>query len=110
MRESTVLSAEVIVTAHASLERHVFYNREMRIAHHTRIEDFATLQPDANLAALIEVGEAAYIGIGAIVTERARLEEEATVAAGAVVLRDVAPRTIVARNPAVVKKEDVEAR
>ena len=48
--------------------------------------------------------------MGAIVTERLRVGEEATVAAGAVVLRDVAPRTMVAGNPAVVKKEDVEAR
>lgn len=108
--EGTVVSAGVIVAAHATLGRHVFCNRGARIGHHTRIGDFVTLQPAANLAGLIEVGEAAYIGMGAIVTERLRVGEEATVAAGAVVLRDVAPHTMVAGNPAVVKKEDVEAR
>lgn len=108
--EGTVISAGVIVAARATLGRHVFCNRGVRIGHHTRIGDFATLQPGANVAGLIEVGEAAYIGMGAIVTERLSIGGGATVAAGAVVRRDVAPHTMVAGNPAVVKKEDVDAR
>jgi acetyltransferase EpsM len=108
--EGTVISAGVIVASHAALGRHVFCNRGVRIGHHTRVGDFSTLQPGANLAGLIVVGPAAYVGMGAIVTERLSVGSGATVAAGAVVLHDVAPRTMVAGNPAVVKKEGVDAR
>ena len=50
--EGTVVSAGVIVAAHAVLGRHVFCNRGVRIGHHTRVGDFVTLQPGANLAGL----------------------------------------------------------
>ncbi len=108
--EGTVISAGVIVAAHVVLGRHVFANRGVRIGHHTRVGDFVTLQPGANIAGLIEVGPAAYIGMGALVTERLKIGAGCTVAAGAVVLHDVAPHTLVAGNPAVVKKEGIDAR
>jgi len=108
--EGTVVSAGVIVAAHAVLGRHVFCNRGVRIGHHTRVGDFATLQPGANLAGLIQVGPAAYVGMGAIVTERLNIGAGATVAAGAVVRHDVAPHSMVAGNPAVVKREEVDER
>jgi acetyltransferase-like isoleucine patch superfamily enzyme len=48
--------------------------------------------------------------MGALVTERRTVGAGATVAAGAVVLQDVPPHTMVAGNPAVVKKEGIDAR
>ena len=54
----------------------------------------------ASLALPITVGDYAWIGAGAIILPGVTIGEGAVVAAGAVVTRDVAPRMIVAGNPA----------
>lgn len=108
--EGSIVSAGVIIASNATIGRHVFLNRGVRIGHHTRVADFVTIQPGTNVAGLVEIGEAAFIGMGAIVIERLRVGSAATIAAGSVVLGDVAAHTLVAGNPAVVKKEAIDAR
>jgi maltose O-acetyltransferase len=48
----------------------------------------------------ISIGDAAWLGAGAIVLPGVRIGREAVVGAGAIVTRDVAPGTVVAGNPA----------
>lgn len=55
-----------------------------------------------NIALPIAVGDYAWIGAGAIILPGVTIGEGAVVAAGAVVTKDVAPRMIVAGNPARV--------
>jgi acetyltransferase-like isoleucine patch superfamily enzyme len=50
----------------------------------------------------ITIHDDAWIGAGAIVLPNVSIGEQAVVAAGAIVTKDVAPRTIVAGNPARV--------
>ncbi len=57
------------------------------------------------IARPVEIGEAAWIGGGAIILAGRRIGDAAIVGAGAVVTRDVAPRTTVAGNPARVVSE-----
>ena len=52
----------------------------------------------------IVVGKNVWIGAGAILMPGVRIEDDAVIAAGSVVTRDVASRTVVAGCPAVVKK------
>lgn len=106
----TVVGPGVIIASHVQIGNHVFINRGARIGHHTRIADFVTIQPGANIAGCIEVREDAYIGMGAIVIERRKIGRGSTIAAGAVVIRDVPDHVLVAGNPAVVKRERVDAR
>ena len=80
------------------------------MGHHTRIADFVTIQPGANIAGLVEIGEASYVGMGAIVIERRKIGKGVTIAAGSVVTRDVPDHALVAGNPAVIKKEGIEAK
>lgn len=110
MGPGTVVSAGCVLASHSSIGGHVFINRRASIGHHTRIGDFVTIQPGANIAGCVEIAEAAYIGMGSIVIERRRIGTGVTVAAGAVVIRDVPGHVMVAGNPAVVKKEGVDAR
>ncbi len=53
-----------------------------------------------NLALPIEVGNYVWIGAGAIILPGVKIGDGAVVAAGAIVTKDVAPRMIVAGNPA----------
>lgn len=105
----TIVSVGVVVASNTTIGEHVFLNRTVRIGHHTRVGDFCTIQPGANIAGAIEIGPRAYIGMSAVVTERHTIGAQATVAAGAVVIKDVPERTLVAGVPAVAKKTDVEA-
>jgi len=52
----------------------------------------------------IDIGHRAWIGAGAIILPGVTVGDDAVVGAGAVVTRDVAPRTVVAGNPARVIK------
>ena len=63
-----------------------------------------TLQPGANVAGAITIGDQVYIGMGAIILKRLTIGRGATVAAGALVRKDVPDHTLVAGVPAVVKK------
>jgi maltose O-acetyltransferase len=54
------------------------------------------------LARPVTIGDGAWLGSGVLVLPGVTVGEEAVVGAGAVVTRDVAPRTVVAGNPARV--------
>lgn len=106
----TIISTGVQVGSHTVVGHHVFINRGARIGHHTRINDFVTIQPSSTIAGLVEIGRSTYVGMGAIIIERLKVGPSSTVAAGAVVIKDVGDHVLVAGNPAVVKKEKIDAR
>jgi sugar O-acyltransferase (sialic acid O-acetyltransferase NeuD family) len=108
--EGTIVSCGVIVASNATIGRHVFLNRGARVGHHTKIGDFAAIQPSANIAGMVEVGDATYIGMGAVIIERLRIGRESIIAAGAVVTKNVPDHVLVAGNPAVIKKENIDAK
>jgi acetyltransferase-like isoleucine patch superfamily enzyme len=54
------------------------------------------------------VGERCFIGARSVVLPGVRIGDESIVAAGAVVTKDVPPRSIVAGNPATVIREGIE--
>jgi acetyltransferase-like isoleucine patch superfamily enzyme len=54
------------------------------------------------------VGERCFVGARSMVLPGVSIGDECVVAAGAVVTRDVPPRSVVAGNPAVVVREDIE--
>ena len=108
--EGTAVSCGAIIASNATIGRHVFINRGVRIGHHARIGDFVVIQPGANIAGLGEVGEGTCIGMGAIIIERLKIGRGAMIAAGAVVIEDVPDHVLVAGNPAVIKKENIDVR
>lgn len=106
----SVVSTGVLLASHVVLGAHVFLNRGVRIGHHTRIGDYTTVQPGANIAGAVQIGSKAYIGIGAIIRERLTIGSGAIIAAGAVVTHDAPGSCLLAGNPAVVKRRNVEPK
>jgi sugar O-acyltransferase (sialic acid O-acetyltransferase NeuD family) len=82
-----------------------FVNRSATIGHHAEIEDFVSIGPGATLAGMARIGQGVMVGAGAVVLPRIEIGSNAIVAAGAVVTQTVAPRTLVAGNPARVVRE-----
>lgn len=84
-----------------------------RIGPNVRIfdSDFHAVQPEERLgsgkprAAPIEIGQNVFIGDSATILKGVTIGEGSVVAAGAVVMRSVPPRSLVAGNPATVKRQ-----
>jgi sugar O-acyltransferase (sialic acid O-acetyltransferase NeuD family) len=108
--DGTIVSTGALLGSHSTLGEHVLVNRGVAIGHHTRIADFVTLQPRANVAGVVEIGSHTYVGMSAVVTERRRIGRGVTVAAGAVVIDDVPDGVLVAGVPATVRKRGIDAR
>lgn len=88
----------------AQLAEHVFINRGVTIGHDTRIGAYSRVQPGANVGGLGNIGHSVTIGIGATVIERLAIGDAAFIGAGAVVTADVAPQVLMVGVPAKFKK------
>ena len=89
-----------IINAGATIGANVIINSGAIVEHNCILGDHVHVATGARLASTVQVGAAAHIGVGATVRQRIRISEGAIVGAGAVVVKDVAPHTVVAGVPA----------
>lgn len=73
------------------------------LAHETKISDYVFVGPASYICGKCKIGDGVYIGVGSKVLPRLTLGEYSTVAAGAVVTRDVAAYSKVYGIPAELK-------
>lgn len=92
--------AGAIVGIEARIGRNVIVNTAAVLDHDAIIGDHAFLAPRSVLAGRVTVGSGAHVGLGAVVIEGRTIGAWSLVAAGATVIRDVAPSTRVAGTPA----------
>lgn len=102
--EGVYIGANSVIAPGVILHKHVFVNRSVTIGHDTEIGAFSRVQPGANLGGLSKIGRAVTVGIGATLIERLLVGDEAFIGAGAVVTQDVAAKVLVAGIPAKFKK------
>jgi sugar O-acyltransferase (sialic acid O-acetyltransferase NeuD family) len=98
--EGSVVNAGVVIGAGTRIGRFVHVNRSASIGHDGVIDDFATLGPACVLSGRVQVQRGAFVGSGAVCAPKVTIGANATVGAGAVVISDVAPETVVVGNPA----------
>lgn len=92
--------AMATVCADAQIGKACIINTRASVDHECVLEDGASVGPGATLAGLVTVKKNADIYTGAVILPRLTIGEGAVVGAGAVVLKDVPPYTVVAGNPA----------
>lgn len=95
----------VVITSNIRVGYGTLINTNALITHDCKIGNFVEVCPGVNTTGQCVIHDNAFIGTGAILLPKVTIGEGAIVAAGAVVTKDVAPYTMVAGNPAVVKKQ-----
>lgn len=94
------LLAGSIIGAFASIGDYSIINTGANVDHDCAIGKNCHLAPRATLAGEITVEDNVFVGTNATILPRLRICAGATVGAGAVVTKDVAPSAVVAGNPA----------
>lgn len=94
------ICAGAIVGVDAQVGRQVIVNTAASLDHECVVGDGVHLAPGARIAGAVTIEDEATVYTGAIVAPRVRVGRGAIVGAGAVVLRDVPPDTVVAGSPA----------
>jgi len=102
--------AHATVCALARLERSVIVNTAASVDHECCIGAGAHICPGVRLAGCVVVGERAFIGTGAVILPRLRIGNDATIGAGAVVVRDIPAGAVVMGIPAHIKKPRGQGR
>jgi sugar O-acyltransferase (sialic acid O-acetyltransferase NeuD family) len=99
-----LILANAVVHTNASVHNGTIINTASVIEHDAEIRDFAQVAPGAILGGRVVISERAFIGIGAQIIPNICVGSDSTVAAGATVIRNVEPNSMVAGCPAVQKK------
>lgn len=93
------------IMPHTVIKNYVMISMNVGIAHHNVLEEGVFLSTGCNFGASIHAHKHAYCGIAStIMTGLHELGEDCLIAAGAVVIRDVEPKAVMAGVPAKVIK------
>jgi len=95
-----LVMAGVVLTANVTIGDHVVILPNTVVAHDTRIENYCLIGSGVCLSGSVTVRRGCYLGSGCRVIQEATIGEQALVGLGAVVIADVAPRSVVAGCPA----------
>ena len=78
------------------------------VSHDCRLGRLATICPGVHVGGNVDIDEGAFVGIGASITHGVVIGKWSVVGAGAAVIRDVPPNTVVAGVPARALRSPVE--
>lgn len=97
--EGTIICAGAIVQPGAQIGSHAIINTKASVDHDCRVGNYTHLAA-AHLAGGASIDEGVFMGLGSVVLPKIHVGAWATVGAGAVVTKDVAPSTTVVGIPA----------
>lgn len=95
----TIVCAGAIVQPGAKVGSHVIVNTKASIDHHCQVGDYVHMAV-SHLAGGASLGEGVFMALGSIVLPRIHVGSWATVGAGALVTKDIAPGVTVVGSPA----------
>lgn len=100
----SVVFAQAVVNACATVGAGVIINTGSVVEHDCLVGDFSHISPNAVLAGGVRLQDQCWVGAGASVRQLLEVGKAAVVGMGAVVTKDVSTGSVVAGNPALVLK------
>jgi UDP-perosamine 4-acetyltransferase len=95
-----VVGPGAVIGAGCSIAEHTLVSRGALVGHHVSVGAFVSLLPGVNLASGVVVGDEATVGMSAAIVDHTSVGAGARIAAGALVLQDVAAGVRVQGVPA----------
>jgi sugar O-acyltransferase (sialic acid O-acetyltransferase NeuD family) len=95
-----VIYPNCFVGSNVRIGDHVFCLSGSAVNHDVVLDDRVTLATNASLAGEVRVERGCYLGQGCLVRQQLRIGCESYIGMGAVVIEDVAPRSVMVGNPA----------
>ena len=102
--KGTVVMANAVINACATVSEHCIINTGAIIEHDNVIENYVHISPNAALGGTVCVGALSHIGIGATVKNNIDICSECTIGAGAVVVKNITEKGIYVGIPIKRKK------
>lgn len=99
------LCAKAVVNSNALVENHVLVNNASVIEHDTRLANFVTVCPGAQVGGRVELDEGSFIATGAIVLPRLKVGKYSVLAAGSLLTKDLPDHVLAMGSPARIVKE-----
>lgn len=102
INDACVICAGAVVNADVSIGFGSILNTGCSVDHDCVLAEAAHISPGTNLAGGTVIGQCAWIGIGVVTRQLITVGSNAVIGAGSVVVKDVAPNTVVVGNPAKI--------
>lgn len=104
-----IICANSVLTCDINVGAHVHINLACTVGHDVEIGDFSTLSPGVNVSGNVKIGERVFVGSNVCIingssTRPLIIGNDAVIAAGACVTKDVLPGSMVAGVPAILKR------
>lgn len=100
----TTILSNVIIEPGTVIGEACLFNKTSNIGHGCIINDYCELAPSVILTGEVEIGEYSYIGTGTIILPKAKVGSNVTIAAGAIVKKDIPDNALVSANESIVVK------
>lgn len=105
----SVIMAHSVINPFVTIGDAVIVNTAATIDHDSVVSDGSHICPGVHLSGAVKVGYSVMIGVGAQVVQCINIGDGAVVGAGANVISDVEPNTIVVGNPAkLIQKKGLD--
>ena len=98
--KGSIVAGGAHVTTNIHVGQHAHIDRGSQIGHDSSVGDFATVHPMAVVSGNCHLGMGAELGTNCTLLPGVRIGEESIIGAGACVVRDVAPLSVVKGVPA----------
>jgi len=96
----SLVSFAAYVSGNAVVGNHVLIGPTSAVGHDAHIDDHVILARQSTVSGGVHVEQNVYLGANCVIKQGLRVGRQALVGLGAVVIRDVAPKTVVVGNPA----------
>ena len=93
-----------VMTYNVTIDDHTMINIGCTLSHDVHIGKFVNMSPGCHLAGYCKIEDEVFVGTGVTIIPRVTIGMGAYIAAGACVVKDVPPQTMVAGVPAVKKR------
>ena len=100
--QDVIICAGSILTVNIKIGDHVHINLNSTIGHDAVIGSYCTINPTVKINGNNHLGEGVYVGTGATFIQEVSVGDWSTIAAGAVIIEDIAERVVAVGVPAKV--------